>query len=322
MLLAFDGEAQVSEHTFRFTHIGAATHPSVMGAEKWNELLREKSGGKLAINIFGNGVLGDDLQALAAVQDGTVDMTTMNSGILQVQVKEFAIFDFPFTFESGEEADPILDGPLGQKLAALLPRKNLYSLAYWELGFRQLTNNKRAITSADDIVGLKLRVIQSPIFFDACAALGANPVPLSFNDVYKALEQGTVDGQENPLAVIESSRFNEVQKYLTITNHVYSPQSVLINKQKWDSLTDDERELMTSTLVEATRWQRENSRKLSGKSLANLKKTMTVTTLPPKELVKIREKLKPVIERFGVDVGLDLVRNFQMELERERARKK
>jgi tripartite ATP-independent transporter DctP family solute receptor len=319
MLLAFDGEAQVNERTFRFAHVGAATDPSVMGAGKWNELLKEKSGGKLTISVFGNGVLGDDLQALAAVQSGTVDMTAVNSGILQGQAKEFAVFDIPFTFENSEEASLILDGSFGQKLAALLPTKNLYNLAYWEQGFRQITNSKRAITRLDDFVDLKFRVTQVPLIVDAFAMLGADFVQMSFNDLYEALNEGVVDGQESPLSVIESSRFNEVQKYLTITNHAYGLQSVLINKQKWDSLTNDERELMTSTLVEATRWQRENSRKLSEESLANLKKTMTVMALLPEELVKFRERLKPVVERFSVDVGLDLFRNFQMKLEQERA---
>jgi tripartite ATP-independent transporter DctP family solute receptor len=320
-LFALAGQAQVNEQTFRYSHVGAPAHPSVMGAEKWAELIKAKSGGKLTLKIFGNGTLGGDVQVLSAVQGGTIDFTAMNSGILQGIAKEFAIFDFPFMFENGKEADSILDGAFGKKLADLLPAKGLYHLAYWELGFRNLTNSKREIKSLDDISGLKVRVIQSPIYLDTFNALGANPVPMSFTELYTGLEQKIIDGQENPFSVIESSKFNEVQKYLTLTNHMYNPQSMLVSKKKWDSLTKDEKDILTSTLVEATKWQRENSRKLGEDSMANLKKTMTISTLSPEELAKIRAKLKPVIEKFGAEVGPDLVKELQSALEQQRAKK-
>jgi tripartite ATP-independent transporter DctP family solute receptor len=320
-LMASAGWAQVRELTLRYAHVGAPTHPSVMGAEKWAELIKEKSGGKLTLKIFGNGVLGGDLQMLSAVQGGTLDVVAMNSGILQSVAKEFAIFDFPFMFENGKEADPVLDGAFGKKMADLLPSKNLYNLAYWELGFRNVTNSRREIKTLEDFSGIKLRVIQSPIYIDTFSALGTNPVPMSFTELYSALEQKIIDGQENPFSVIESSRFQEVQKFLTVTNHMYNPQSVLASKQKWDALTNDEKEILTSTLVEATKWQRENSRKLAEESLANLKKSMTVSTLPPEELVKIRAKLKPVIDKFGADVGAEFVKELQAALDQQRAKK-
>ncbi len=317
-LLASAGQAQVNEHTFRISIAGAPGHPSVMGAEKWAEILKQKSGGKLTLKVFPNGVLGGDVQVLSAVQGGTIDFTAMNSGILQTQVKEFAIFDFPFMFESGKEADPILDGPFGKKLADLLPAKNLYNLAYWELGFREMTNGKHPVNKMEDISGLKIRVIQSPIYIDTFNALGANAVPMPFTEVYTALEQKIIDGQENPFSVIETSKLNEVQKHLTITNHIYNPQSVLASKKKFDALTKDEQALLMSTLAEATKWQRENSRKLAEDSLANLKKTMQVTTLSPEELAKIRAKIKPVIDKFAANVGPDLVKELQTELEKGR----
>ena len=317
-LLASAGQAQVNEHTFRISIAGAPGHPSVMGAEKWAEILKQKSGGKLTLKVFPNGVLGGDVQVLSAVQGGTIDFTSMNSGILQSQVKEFAIFDFPFMFESGKEADPILDGPFGKKLADLLPAKNLYNLAYWELGFREMTNGKHPVNKMEDISGLKIRVIQSPIYIDTFNALGANAVPMPFTEVYTALEQKIIDGQENPFSVIETSKLNEVQKHLTITNHIYNPQSVLASKKKFDALTKDEQALLMSTLAEATKWQRENSRKLAEDSLANLKKTMQVTTLSPEELAKIRAKIKPVIDKFAANVGPDLVKELQTELEKGR----
>ena len=318
LVLGSAAQAQVGEHTFRISIAGAAGHPSVMGAETWAELVKQKSGGKMQVKVFPNGVLGGDVQALSAVQGGTIDFTAMNSGILQTQVKEFAIFDFPFMFESGKEADVVLDGAFGKKLADLLPAKNLVNLAYWELGFRELTNSKRPINKMEDIAGLKIRVIQSPIYIDTFNALGANSVPMPFTEVYTALEQKIIDGQENPFSVIETSKFNEVQKYLTVTNHMYNPQSVLASKKKWDALTKDEKDVLTSTMLEATKWQRENSRKLAEESLTNLKKSMTVNVLSAEELTKIRTKIKPVIDKFSASVGPELVKELQAELEKGR----
>jgi tripartite ATP-independent transporter DctP family solute receptor len=317
-LFALAGQAQVNEHTFRLSVAGTVGHPAVMGAEKWSELISAKSGGKMTLKVFGQGQLGGDVQVLSSVQGGTIDFTSMNSGIVQGIVKEFAIFDFPFMFESGKEADPILDGAFGKKLADLLPAKGLYNLAYWEVGFRQLTNSKREVKTLDDMSGLKIRVIQSPIYLDTFNALGINPVPMPFPEVYTAMEQKIIDGQENPPAVIETGKFQEIQKFLTLTNHMYNPQSLLASKKRWDALTKDEQEILTSTLVEATRWQRENSRKLSENSLASLRKAMTVTTLPPEELTKIRAKLKPVIDKFAVNVGPELVKELQDALDKGR----
>ena len=311
-------QAQVNEHTFRISIAGAAGHPSVMGAEKWAELVKQKSGGKMQIKVFADGVLGGDVQALSAVQGGTIDFTSMNSGILQTQVKQFAIFDFPFMFDNGKEADAILDGQFGKKLADLLPARGLLNLAYWELGFRNITNSKRPISKVEDLAGLKIRVIQSPIYIETFNALGANAVPMPFTEVYTAMEQKIIDGHENPFAVIETSKLYEVQKYLTVSNHIYNPQSVLASKKRWDTLTKDEQALLMATLAEATKWQRLNSRELAEKSLNNLKKSMSVNVLPSEEIAKIRVKIKPVIDKFSTNVGPELVAELQSELEKGR----
>ena len=310
-------QAQINERTFRIAINGAPGHPAVVGAEKWAEFISQKSGGKMTMKVFPS-TLGGDVQVLSSVQGGTIDFASMNSGILQGIQKEFAIFDFPFMFDSGPEADKILDGTFGKKLAELLPAKNLYNLAYWELGFRNITNGKRPIGKLSDLDGIKLRVIQSPIYIDTFTSLGVNPVPMSFSELYPALEQKVIDGQENPFSVIETSKFYEVQKYLTISNHMYNPQSVIASKKKWDSLSKDEQEILRSTLAEATLWQRQNARAMAGKSLENLKKTMEVSELPPAEIARIREKLKPVIDKYSANVGPELVKELQAELEKVR----
>ena len=316
--LATIGQAQINAHTIRFATAGAAGHPIVVGGEKWAELVSKKSGGKMTIKVFMNGALGSDPQVLSTLQDGTVDFSAMNSGILQAQVKEFAIFDFPFMFNDGKEADAILDGAFGKKMADLLPAKGMVQLAYWELGFRELTNSKRLINKADDIAGLKLRVIQSPIYIETFNALGAVSIPMPFTEVYTALQTQLIDGEENPYSVIETSKFNEVQKFLTVANHIYNPQSLLVSKKKWDSLTKDEQSLLMSTAIEARDWQRQNTRAMAETSLVNLKKTMQVSILSPDELAKIRVKIKPVIEKYSASVGPELVKELQTELDKGR----
>jgi tripartite ATP-independent transporter DctP family solute receptor len=268
----------------------------------------------MTVKVFAAGVLGGDVQALSAVQGGTIDFTVMNSGILQTQVKEFAIFDFPFLFLSGKQADSVLDGPFGKKMADMLPEKGLVNLAYWELGFRQLTNSKRPVKSLEDIAGLKIRVIQSPIYLDTWSALGANPVPMPFTEVYTALEQKVIDGQENPFSVIQTSKFNEIQKHLAVTNHMYNPQSLLMSKKVWDRLTKDEQKILIDSAKEATVVQRKFARDAADQSIVELKKTMEVTTISPAEIAKIQAKLKPVIDKYSANVGPELVKSLQADL--------
>jgi len=247
-------------------------------------------------------------------------MTSMNSGILAGQVKEYAIVDFPFLFNDAKEADAVLDGPIGKMLADKLPEKGLVHLAYFDLGFRNLTDSKHAIKSADDISGLKVRVIQSPIYIDTFAALGANPVPMPFPEVYTALEQKTIDGQENPFTVIEANKFNEVQKYLGGTRHIYNPQSMMISKKTWDRLNKDEQDILLSAAKEAQAYQRKVSRDAQEVALTNLKKTMQYDELPQAEVAKVRAKLKPVIDKYSANVGSDFAKQVYAEIDKVRAK--
>jgi len=279
------------------------------------ELVREHQ--RMVVQLALN-LLGGDVQVLSAVQGGTIDATAMNSGILQGQIKEFAIVDLPFLFNSPREADAVMDGPIGKELAAKLPEKGLIHLAYYELGFRNLTNSKHPVRSAADIAGLKIRVIQSPIYIDTFSALGANPVPMPFPEVYTALEQKTIDGQENPYSVIEANKFFEVQKYLSITRHVYNPQTLMFSKKTWDRLSKDEQAIIASAASESAGYQRKVARDASDQSLAALKKTMEVNEVSPAELTKIREKLKPVIDKYSAQVGPDLIARLYAEIAKAR----
>ncbi|MFY8088255.1 MAG: DctP family TRAP transporter solute-binding subunit, partial [Rubrivivax sp.] len=226
---------------------------------------------------------------------------------------------FPFLFANEKESDALVDGPVGRKLHAKLEEKGLVGLSYWELGFRQITNSKRPLAKVEDIDGLKLRVIPNPINVAWVKALGANPTPMPFPEVYAGLEQKAIDGQENPVAVIASSKFFEVQKHIAMTNHQYNPQSVVISKKFWDGLSGAEKKLLDDAADEAAKTQREANRAALATNLELLKKNgMQVTTFAPAEVAKLRDKMKPVIAQFSANVGEATVTEVMGELAKMR----
>ena len=315
------GAQGIKEHTIKFATQNPKGHPIVTGMEKFAEIVTAKSGGKIKVNLFPGGVLGGDAPNVSALQGGTIEMVSMNSGILASQVKEFAIYDFPFLFANSKEADAVVDGPFGKKMHDKLQEKGIVGLTYWELGFRNMTNGKRPINKVEDFAGLKIRVIPNPINLDWVKALDANPTPMAFPEVYGALESKALDGQENPFTVIQANKINEVQKYLTVTNHVYNPQSVIISKKFWDTLNNDEKKLLGDAAVEAGKYQRQVARDASGTALAALKKAgMQVNELPPAEMDKLRDKMRPVIAKYAVSVGQETVKEIQSELAKARSK--
>ena len=300
------GAAFAQEKTIKFTTQNPKGHPLVMGMEKFAEIVQAKSGGKIKVNLFPGGVLGGDAPVVSALQGGTIEMASMNSGILASQVKDFEVYDFPFMFASSKEADAVVDGPFGKKMHAKLEPKGLVGLTYWELGFRQITNSKRPINKVEDAN------------VDWVKALGANPTPLAFPEVYAALEQKAIDGQENPLTVIAANKFFEVQKYATLTNHQYNPQSVLISKKFWDTLSADDKKIISDAAVESTAYQRQQARAQAGTALDTVKKGgMQVNELAPAELAKFREKMKPVVDKHGAAIA-ETVKELQAELAKAR----
>jgi tripartite ATP-independent transporter DctP family solute receptor len=245
----------------------------------------------------------------------------MNVGLLAGVSKDFSLVDLPLLFDGPQQADAVMDGPFGKALSEELPAKGLVGLGYWELGFRNLTNSRRPINRIDDIAGLKIRVVQTPVFIDMFSALGANPVPMPFPEVYTALETGTVDGQENPFNLILASKLFEVQKHLALTRHVYNPQIVLISKKTWDKFNDDERKLFQEAALEARDYQRAVSREQNTKALEELKANgMQVTEFPPEEVAKLREKTKPVYDKHAEAANPDIKNLFFTEVEKARGK--
>ncbi len=317
--LAAAGTALAQTRTIKFANQNAKGHPVVMGMEKFAELVEKKSDGRLKVNVFPGGALGSDQANVSALQGGTLEMASMNSGIFASVVKEFAIYDFPFLFANPREADAVVDGAFGKGLHAKLEDKGLVGLGYYELGFRHITNSRRPITKVEEIAGLKLRVIPNPINVDWVTALGANPTPLPFPELYAALEQKAVDGQENPVATIKGAKLFEVQKYITLTNHQYNPQSIVVSKRFWDSLAPADRKVLQDAATESIAYQRTQSRAQLLAGLEDLKKGgMQVSEFPAAEQAKLREKMKPVIAKHSASVGEGTVQALMAELERLR----
>ncbi len=313
------GLVQAQTRTIKFANQNAKGHPIVLGMEKFAELVEKNSAGRLKVQVFPGGALGSDQANVSALQGGTLEMAAMNSGIFASVVKDFAIYDFPFLFGNPKEADAVVDGPFGKSLHAKLADKGMVGLAYYELGFRNLTNSKRPITKVEDIAGLKLRVIPNPINVDWVTALGANPTPLPFPELYAALEQKAVDGQENPVATIRGAKLYEVQKHLALTNHQYNPQSVVISKKFWDTLSDADKKVLQDAANESSKYQREQSRAAQATILEALKKNgMQVTELAPAEVAKLRDKMKPVIAKHSAGVGEATVKAVMAELDKVR----
>jgi TRAP-type transport system periplasmic protein len=283
-------------------------HPVGAGVKKMQEVLTAKSGGKLKLTAFWGGSAGGDLQATQALRAGTQEMVVTSSSPLVGIVKELGAFDLPFLFANEKEADAVLDGPAGAFFNKKLEDAGLVNLAYWENGFRNLTNSKRAVNKVEDFDGVKVRVMQNNIFLDTFKTLGTNAVPMAFGEVFTALETKTIDGQENPFVTINTSKFFEVQKYLSITRHAYTPFLVLYSKKMFDTLSKEEQAALREAAIEGQKVQRTTIRAVDSKALAELKaKGMQVNEITPAEQKRMFEKVKPVYDKNAATIGADAI---------------
>jgi TRAP-type transport system periplasmic protein len=311
--------ADYKPHIIRFGYGLAEDSNQGRAVKFFSEDLAKRTGGKLKAKGFANASLGSDLQMQNALIGGAQEMMVGSTATLVGIVKDFGVYDLPFIFANEKEADAVLDGPFGQKLAARLQDKGLVGLVYWENGFRNLTNSKHPVTKLEDMQGIKLRVMQNPVYIDMFNSFGANAVPLSFSELFTALETKTVDGQENPVNTIESSKFYEVQKYLSLTKHVYSPWIVMVSKKWWDGLSADEKKAIEASAAASRDFERKDSRAAALKAVDFLKaKGMQVSVVSDKELARMREKAKPAVDKFAADGGADVIKDLNAELAKVR----
>jgi tripartite ATP-independent transporter DctP family solute receptor len=288
--------------------------------ETFKQEVSRLSDGKFKVKGFANALLGNENQMQNALIGGAQEMMiTATSSLIGID-KRFAIWDLPFMFDDVSQADDVLDGKFGQGLLDGLEDHGVVGLVYWENGFRDLTNSKRPIKTMDDLDGVKLRVMQNPMYLELFNDMGANAIPMAFSELFTALETGAVDGQENPYSTIQSSKFYEVQQYLSQTHHVYSPWVMLISKPFWDKLSDDEKTIIKKAAVTSRTSERKDSREQAEKSLAYLKTKMEVNSIAPEELEKMRASARTVINAQGKELGQDLLDEFLAAVEASKAK--
>ncbi len=273
----------------------------------------KRSNGRYKIQTFYSGSIGAERESVEGVQLGTHDLTFTSTGPVPNFVPEVAILDIPFLFRDYAQARAVLDGPIGQDLLQKFPAKNLIALAWAENGFRHMTNSKRSVALPDDLKGLKMRTMENPVHIQAYKAFGIIPTPMAFTEVFTALQQGTVDGQENPLSVITAAKLEQVQKYLTLTGHVYSPALILMNKAKWDKLPPADKQIFLDSAKEAVKANRARVDEDEKKAVADLRsKGMTVVETIDK--TKFQAVLGPTYADFGKRFGqdnIDKIRNYK-----------
>lgn len=285
------------------------------GVAKFVELVDSKSKGQIKIKPFYSGALGNDVQVTSALQGGTIEFTVPQTTTLTGMVKEYEILDFPFLFDTEQDAEKILDGAVGQKLLETLPAKGLIGLAYWENGFFNATNSKRPIEKVEDFQGLKFRAIQAKISQETVKALGANPVPLAIPELYTALETRTVDGQGTPTAVIAALKLHEVQKYLSLTKHSYGAFIPLVSKKFWDKLSPADQKILRDAAIEARSYQRSVARDQASSAQKRMAAAgLIVNEVTPAERARMREAVKPVWEMFSKEVGSDIYSSVTNQL--------
>jgi len=283
-------------------------------AKLFAEEVAKASGGKLKVRTFGAASLGPDSQMQNALIGGAQEMMVGSTATLVGITKEMAVWDTPFLFTRETQADAVLDGPVGRRIMDKLEEKGLVGLVYWENGFRNMTNNARPIAKLEDFEGIKLRVMPNPVFLETFRLMGANAVPLPFSELFTALETKAVDGQENPYNTILSSKFYEVQKYLTVTNHVYSPWILTASKRWWDGLSQTEKDILLEAAKKSRDFERQDTRAEASKALAQLKANgMQVNEISAEETQRMREKAQPAIQQVIGSVGQELFDQVQAE---------
>lgn len=294
------------EIVFRAAHASAPSSTGHKAFEFLDKELREKSGGRIGLEIFPNSQLGGERELTENIQFGNVDLTFVSSAPVASFAPQFFAFDVPFLFKNREQAYKVLDGEVGQEILKSLDDKGMVGLAYWENGFRQLTNNKKEIRSPDDLAGLKMRTMENEVHIAAWRAEGANPAPLAFNELFTALQQGTFDAQEGPINLFYDMKFNEVQKYISKTNHIYSPWPLLANPDKLASLSAEDRAIFDQAVKDATAYQRGLAKEADDKAEAAMTE-VKFTTLTPEELKAFSDKAAPIVELVKQKAGTDLV---------------
>ncbi len=303
--------AFAAKFNLKLAHAVNTTDGQHAAAVKMAELVKERTKGDVEITIYPANQLGNDAAMINGVRGGTIDIVSSGASNYNGIVANTAAMELPFVFRSAQHAYTVLDGPIGSGVLNELAPHGLKGLAYWENGWRAFTNNKRPIKTPDDVKGLKIRSTGNPYHIQAFKLLGMNPSPMAIAELYTALETGTFDAQEHPINVTWSSKFYEVQKHLTISNHVYSPLVIVMNKAKFDGLPADYQKIVVDAARDAAKYQRELNASNAGKVVAELKKSgmqivETVDMAPFQKIVS-----EPIAKAFAEKNGAALLQAIE-----------
>ncbi|MEA1965563.1 MAG: TRAP transporter substrate-binding protein [Candidatus Aerophobetes bacterium] len=277
-------------------HVVPTSHPYHLGAVKFKELIEKRTKGKIKIEIYPAGQLTPGERSLIEqMQLGLCDLTVTATGPVSGFMENMMVVDLPFLFRSYEHAHNVLDGIVGDELLEQLKEVGIKGLAFWENGFRNITNSVRPINSVNDLRGLKIRTMENPVHLDSFKDLGANPTPMSW-PIYTELQTGVIDGQENPLPIIYAYKFWEVQKYLAISEHFYSPAPILMNLKRYNSLPLETQKIFLSTAKEVAHYERALIKEQEKKYTKIMKKYFKEVTYPPRK--EFREAVEPVYNKW------------------------
>nr|WP_213017503.1 TRAP transporter substrate-binding protein [Halomonas venusta] len=297
------GQAEeIAPATLRLAHVVNTEDTYHIAAERFQQLISERTDGAVSVEIYPNASLGDERTLLEGMQIGTVDMGIITNGPVANFVDEFSVFELPFLFPSSEAAYTVLDGEIGQEILGKLQDVNLKGLAYAERGFRNITNSQHAINAPEDLQGLRLRVIENEVYVDTFRGLGANAVPMAWTEALTALQQGTIDGQENPVNAIHAFNLAETQDYLTMTRHIYAPATFIMSLPAWNGLQAELQPIVLDVAKQASAYAREQNAIMEAKQLAELREAgMEINETP--DIEAFQTAVAPVYEKYGEQFG-------------------
>ena len=291
-------------HVLKIGHATAIDHFGHTSFERFQELVETNSDGQIQVEIYPASELGGEREMLEMLLMGELTMMAPASAILDAATKYMAVWDLPYLFTDFETAHRVLDGEVGQYVLDSMADKGLVGIAYWENGFRHLTNSVRPVTTVADMARLNMRTLENPMQIKAWSLTGANAAPLAFNAVYDALKTKQFDAQETPLTLMYSMKFHEVQNHLTLTGHTYSPWPVVVNKSFYDQLSPDLQQVVTNAVLEVRDYNRQLSKEDEQKALQQLKQAgLAVVELPEEEKLKFKEAMSGLYDDVKAEVG-------------------
>ena len=304
LVTALGGLAQAAEKklVLKAAHVLPEDSGLHLGLVETARVLEEKSGGTMTLDIYSSGQLGDNRQLLEQLQAGLIDVQINTLAVVSGSFsKAGEFFYLPFLFKDDRAVEQILDGEIGDEICAELEKIDCICLAWWTQGWRHLTTTNREVHEPGDLKGLKIRTMDNPIFIDFFKALGASPTPVSYSELLAALQQGVVDGQENPYLNIKQAGFHEVQKYIIETTHVYDPSPLFVSRHMWEQLNDQQRQWLKEASYAAAVYMRDLTRNLNNDIKEELIKSgkTTVIELTPEQRARFRAAVEPVYQKWS-----------------------